>query len=60
MLKNLQYKSVSDFKKPHRGQEYYWPTTYRAGTDLVPTISSFDGVQLKKRRRSGLGDLMDH
>ena len=62
MPTNLQYESVSDFKKPHREQEYYWPTTYRAGAALVSTISSFDGIQLMKRQRSGsyLGDLMDH
>ena len=64
MLKNLHYESVSDLKKPHREQEYYWRTTYiyRARAAVVSTISSFDGVQLKKRRRQGsyLGDLMDH
>ena len=28
------------FKELHNDQEYYWPTTYRAGAAVVSTITS--------------------
>ena len=37
MSENLHYESVY-FKEPDNDQEYYWPTTYRAGAAVVSTI----------------------
>ena len=39
LCENLHYESVC-FKELHNVQEYYWPTTYRAGAAVVSTITS--------------------
>ena len=39
LCENLHYESVC-FKELHNVQEYYWPTTYRAGGAVVSTITS--------------------
>ena len=39
MCENLHYESVY-FKELHNEQEHYWPTIYRAGANVVSTITS--------------------
>ena len=38
MCEKLHYESVYS-KELHNGQEYYWPTMYRAGAAVVSTIN---------------------
>ena len=41
ICENLKYESVFQIKELHKHQGYNWPTTYRAGTAVVSTVTSF-------------------
>ena len=46
MCEKLHYESVYS-KELHNGQEYYWPTVYRAGAAVVSTITSVIRINFK-------------